>query len=292
MHLEGFDTHRVTIRTPRAQLSCVDIGAGPPALFIHGVGTSAYLWRNVIALLAGEHRCVALDLPLHGRSPARADQDFSLGALADVVEEFCRVRELDRVDLVAHDTGGAIAQIFATRHPERLRTLTLTNCDTQDNLPPDAFKPTVDLAKAGALAPSAPALLSDLESARAVVFGVGYEDPESLSTEMVGALLEPVLGTPDVARQFERFLSALEPRDLLAVGPSLAQLQVPTLIVWGTDDQFFDLRWARWLRDTIPGATEVVEIDGARLFWPDERAAELAPHLRRHWAAARRRLAS
>jgi pimeloyl-ACP methyl ester carboxylesterase len=292
MHLEGFDTHRVTIRTPRAQLSCVDIGAGPPALFIHGVATSAYLWRNVIALLAGEHRCVALDLPLHGRSPARADQDFSLGALADVVEEFCRVRELDRVDLVAHDTGGAIAQIFAARHPERLRTLTLTNCDTQDNLPPEAFKPTVDLAKAGALAPGAPALLSDLESARAVVFGVGYEDPESLSTEMVGALLEPVLGTPDVARQFERFLSALEPRDLLAVGPSLAQLEVPTLIVWGTDDQFFDLRWAYWLRDTIPGATEIVEIDGAKLFWPDERAAELAPHLRRHWAAARSRFAS
>jgi hypothetical protein len=49
------------------------------------------------------------------------------------------------------------------------------------------------------------------------------------------------------------------------------------------------LRWAYWLRDTIPGVTEVVEIDGARLFFPDERAADLVPHLQRHWAAADRR---
>ena len=63
----------------------------------------------------------------------------------------------------------------------------------------------------------------------------------------------------------------------------LARLQVPTLIVWGTGDRAFRLKWAYWLRDTIPGATDVVEVDGARLFFPDERAAELTAALRRHW---------
>ena len=48
---------------------------------------------------------------------------------------------------------------------------------------------------------------------------------------------------------------------------------------------FFRRKWAYWLRDTIPGATEVVEIDGGRLFFPDERAAELTAALRRHWDA-------
>jgi len=43
------------------------------------------------------------------------------------------------------------------------------------------------------------------------------------------------------------------------------------------------LKWAYWLRDTIPGATGVAEIDGARLFFPDERAGELTAALRRHW---------
>ena len=80
-------------------------------------------------------------------------------------------------------------------------------------------------------------------------------------------------------------MTSLHARDLLAVEPALARLQVPTLIVWGTADRAFRLKWAYWLRDTIPGATEVVEIDGGRLFFPDERAGELTAALRRHWDA-------
>jgi pimeloyl-ACP methyl ester carboxylesterase len=80
-------------------------------------------------------------------------------------------------------------------------------------------------------------------------------------------------------------MTSLHARDLLAAEPALARLQVPTLIVWGTRDMFFRRKWAYWLHDTIPGATEVVEIDGGRLFFPDERVAELAAALRRHWIA-------
>jgi len=78
-------------------------------------------------------------------------------------------------------------------------------------------------------------------------------------------------------------MTSLHARDLLAIEPALARLQVPTLIVWGTGDIFFRRKWAYWLRDTIPGATEVVELDGARIFFPDERATELTEALRRHW---------
>jgi pimeloyl-ACP methyl ester carboxylesterase len=287
MHLPGFDAHRAQITTRSADISYVDTGVGPPAVFVHGIGTNAYLWRNVIAL-GGDRRCIALDLPLHGRSPARPDQDLSLNGLADVVAEFCDGLGLADIDLVANDTGGAVAQIFAARHPDRLHTLTLTNCDTHDNVPPEAFQPTVDLAKAGAIASAAPALLADLAAARSTVFAIGYEDPDQPSLDMVRAFLEPVLGTPTAARQFERLLSSLEPRDLLAVEPALTRLTVPTLVVWGTGDELFDLRWAYWLRDTIPGVTEVVEIAGAKVLFPDERAAELVPHLQRHWAAAER----
>jgi pimeloyl-ACP methyl ester carboxylesterase len=80
-------------------------------------------------------------------------------------------------------------------------------------------------------------------------------------------------------------MTSLHARDLLAIEPALARLQVPTLIVWGTGDIFFGRKWAYWLRDTIPGATEVVELSGARLFFPDERATELTAALRRHWDA-------
>ncbi len=167
-----------------------------------------------------------------------------------------------------------------------MRTFTLTNCDTHDNVPPEAFLPTVELARAGALAPSAPVLMADLDTARAAVFAMGYEDPAQPPLEVVRNFLEPVLGTPEKALAFERLIAAMAPDDLLAVEPALRELQVPTLVVWATGDEFFELRWAEWLRDTIPGVTTLATIDGAKLFFPDEHAAELVEHLRRHWASA------
>jgi pimeloyl-ACP methyl ester carboxylesterase len=248
---------------------------------------SGYLWRNVIDSVQNERRCVALDLPLHGHTPARPDQDFSLSGLAEVLEDFCDEVDLGQIDLVANDTGGAVAQVFAARHSNRLRSLVLTNCDTHDNLPPEEFKPTVELAASGQLAPAAAPLLEDPDLARAVVYASTYEHPERLSDEEVLAFLEPIIGSLEAGRQFERLLTSLRADDLLAVEPALNQLSVPTLIVWGTGDTFFELAWAYWLRDNIAGATEVVELAGAKLFFPDERADELVPHLRRHWAEYR-----
>ncbi|WP_214415938.1 alpha/beta fold hydrolase [Sphaerisporangium fuscum] len=277
-----------------ADLAYVDTGspagrdATRTALFLHGVGTSSYLWRHVIAEVSPETRCVALDLPLHGRSQARPD--LSLGAVADVVEEFCAALGLTGVDLVANDTGGAIAQIFAARHPERLRTFTLTNCDTHDNIPPEAFKGTIELAAAGELAPLGSALVEDPALIRTSAgLGEGFERPELFDDATVNdyreAFVRPVFGTMESARRFEQMLTSMGPEDLLSIEDDLRRLNVPTLVVWGTGDVFFDVRWAYWLLGAIPGATEVVELEGAKLFFPDQRAGELVPHLRRHWAA-------
>ena len=264
MRLDDFDALRHTVSTPLGALSYAEAGRGDPALFVHGIGTNAYLWSGVVDALQAERRCLAVDLPLHGHSPA-PEYDATLGALADHLDAFCSALDLPAIDLVAHDTGGAVAQIFAARHPERLRSFTLTNCDTHDNVPPEAFQPTVDLAKAGALAPAAPALLADLDAARGAVFAMGYEDPQFLALDAVRDFLEPVLGTPERALAFERMLTRLDPTDLLAAEPALAQLTVPTLIVWGTGDEFFELKWAEFLRDLIPGVAEVVELEGAKL---------------------------
>jgi pimeloyl-ACP methyl ester carboxylesterase len=261
-------------------INYVDVGQGPVALFVHGVGTSSYLWRNVIAELRDERRCVAIDLPLHGGSDSR--EDLSIPALAEAVEELCAGLGLDQVDLVANDTGGAVAQVFAVRHPGRLRTLTLTNCDVHTNTPPEAFKPTVELAARGELAPLTATLLDQPELVAQTAFGDGYEHIEDAAA-LVEAFLRPIFTKPDGGRAFERLLTSIDAKDMVAIEPQLTVLAVPTLVVWGTDDKFFDVSWARWLRDTIPGVKEIVEIEGGRLFFPDERAAELVPHLRRFW---------
>src|SRR5918994_451938 len=232
MDIHELDAQRSTVATPSGDISYVAVGEGPAAVFVHGVGTNAFLWRNVLGRLPGR-RGIALDLPAHGRSPAGADQDLSLGGLADAVVGLCDALGLAEIDLVGNDTGGGVAHIVA---------------------------------------------------ARAAVFAMGYESPDQPPLEVVDAFLRPVLGSPEAALRFEELLAGLDPTDLLAAEPALRELTVPTLVVWGTGDEFFELRWAHWLRDTIPGVTEVVELPGARLFFPDERADELVPLLERHWA--------
>ena len=285
--MERLDKHRGQVQTRSGPASYVDTGgSGRPVLFIHGVGTSSYLWRHAIELLDGERRCVALDLPLHGYTPAAAGQDFTLPGLARFVADCCDALELTDFDMVANDTGGAVTQVFAAGHPERLHTLTLTNCETHDNVPPKALLPAVWLAHLGLHARLAPRLMAPGNPrTRKRVYGRTYQDITKLPEDIARFWLESQAGTAEAARQSQRLLTSLHARDLLASEPALARLQVPTLIVWGTDDIFFRRKWAYWLRDTIPGATEVAEIDGGRLFFPDERAAELTAALRRHWAA-------
>jgi pimeloyl-ACP methyl ester carboxylesterase len=274
------------VRTRSGPASYIDTGGpGRAALFVHGVGTSSYLWRHVIGQLESRRRCVAFDLPLHGLTPAAADQDFSLPGLARFLADCCDALELTDVDLVANNTGGAVAQVFATGNPERLHTLTLTNCEAHDNLPPKALLPSILLARMGLLARLLPGRMRDIPRARKRFYGTGYQNVAGLPDDVAGAWLEPLFGTAESARQFQRLLTSLHARDLLAIEPALGRLQVPTLIVWGTSDIFFRRKWAYWLRDTIPGATDVVEIDGGRLFFPDERATELTAALRRHWDA-------
>ncbi len=54
-------------------------------------------------------------------------------------------------------------------------------------------------------------------------------------------------------------------------------------IVWGAADPFFPLKWAYWLKGAIPGARKVVEIENAKLFFPEERPDEFAEAIRAHW---------
>jgi len=282
--MERLDKYRGQVQTPSGPASYIDTGGpGRVALFVHGLGTSSYLWRHVIDQLDGQRRCVAVDLPLHGLTPAAADQDFTLPGFARFLAEFCEGLELNDVDLVANDTGGAISQVFATGHPELLHTLTLTNCETHKNLPPKVLLPAVVLAHMGLAARISPRLLRDIRRGRKRFYGLGYQDIENLPEDLARFWLESQFATPELARQNQRIMTSLHARDLLAIEPALARLQVPTLIVWGTGDIFFRRKWAYWLRDTIPGATEVVELDGARIFFPDERATELTEALRRHW---------
>ena len=281
MDITTFTANRRTLAAPGGGIAYTEFGEGPAVLFVHGLATSGALGRNVLEHLAPVSRCVAIDLPGHGGSQAR--KDASVSGMADAVAELCDGLGLGQVDLIGNDTGGAVAQIFAARHPERLRSLALTNCDTEGNFPPPGFLPLIETARRGELAPVLAAIAGDPAQWPAGPLAVGYQDPAAVPEEAWRAYYAPIGGTLDRAKDFERILAALDPADLSAAQPGLAALAVPTLIVWGTADEAFGVEWARQLRSLIPGARDVIEIDGAKLFFPDERPADLVPHLRRFW---------
>src|SRR5260370_1372168 len=83
-----------------------------------------------------------------------------------------------------------------------------------------------------------------------------------------------LLSTPQKVHDVERFILAFDNRQTVSREAKLKSLKVPTLIVWGTGDIFFHVKWSHWLSRTIPGARRRVEFAGARLFFPEERVQE------------------
>jgi pimeloyl-ACP methyl ester carboxylesterase len=275
---------RHSVETASGRISCGEAGTGPVALFVHGVLLNGHLWRHQLEGLSDMRRCIAVDLLAHGDTEIAPDQDVSVTANAKMLKEFLDALNIDQVDLVGNDSGGGIAQIFAALYPERVRTLTLTDCDTHDNWPPEAFKPFLAMAAAGGLRGTLEALLSDKSVYRsAQALGPAYEHPERLSDDSIETYLRPLLRTEQRTRDLQRFLAAFDNQHTLAIESRLKTLKAPTLIVWGTDDVYFDVKWSHWLADHIPGTRRRVELKGARIFFPEERAQEFNKELRAHW---------
>jgi pimeloyl-ACP methyl ester carboxylesterase len=281
MDVNAFLSHRRPLATPSGEIAYTELGTGPAALFVHGIGTSGALWRQVIEDLSGTSRCIAVDLPAHGASPAR--NDMSVAALAEALAGLCDSLGLGQVDLAGNDTGGAIAQVFAARHPGKLRTLTLTNCECQGNFPQPDFAPFIEQARQGTLAPLMAELAANPEAWPTHPLSMGYQYPDRVPRDAWRDYLTGTAGTIERARECERLIASLDAADIQAASGQLRALNVPTLLVWGTADAGFPVKWADHLRDLIPGAREVIEVDGAKVFFPEERPEDLVPHLRRHW---------
>jgi len=272
-----------SVETPSGRISYAAAAAGPVALFVHGVVLNKHLWRHQLDGLSDIRRCIAVDLLAHGDTEITPNQDVSVTANATMLKEVLDALNIDQVDLVGNDSGGGIAQILAALNPERVRTLTLTNCDTHDNWPPEAFEPFVDMVKAGGLRDTLDAMLADKAIFRSPgALGPAYEQPESVTDEDIETYLRPLVRSEQRTRDLQRFVMAFDNKHTRVIEPQLHQLQAPTLIVWRTDDVYFPVTWAHWLADTIPVAKPPVELEGARIFCPEERAGELNWLLRDH----------
>ena len=133
---------------------------------------------------------------------------------ANMLREVLDALRIDQVDLVGNDSGGGIAQIFAALNPNRVRSLTLTDCDTHDNWPPEAFKPFVKMVAAGGLSKMLNAMLADKSIYRSLgALGPGYERPETATDEDIEIYLRPHLRSEQRTRDLERFVGAFDHKD-------------------------------------------------------------------------------
>src|SRR6266853_5285584 len=244
-----------SIEIPSGRISYTEAGSGPVALFVHGVVLNKHLWRHQLSGMSDIRRCIAVDLLAHGDTEIEPNQDVSVTANANMLREVLDALRTDQVDLVGNDSGGGIAQIFAALNPNRVRSLTLTNCDTHDNWPPEAFKPFVDMAVAGGLKDTLNAMLADKAIYRSPgALGPAYERPETIADEDIEIYLRPHVRSAQRTKDLARFVGAFDNKHTLAIEPQLRQLQAPTLIIWGTADVYFPGECAYWLAEALPGA--------------------------------------
>jgi pimeloyl-ACP methyl ester carboxylesterase len=222
-------THNV--ETPSGRISYASTGSGPVALFVHGVVLNKHLWRHQLVGLSDIRRCIAVDLLAHGDTEITPDQDVSVTANAKMLKEVLDALKIGQVDLIGNDSGGGIAQIFAALNPERVRTLTLTNCDAHDNWPPEAFKPFVDMVKAGGLRDTLDALLADKKIFRSPgALGPAYERPEVATDDDIEIYLRPLLRSEQRTRDLQRFIVASDNSLTRMIEPQLRKLEASTLM--------------------------------------------------------------
>jgi pimeloyl-ACP methyl ester carboxylesterase len=220
----------------------------------------------------------------HGDTEIARGREVTFEAQATMLADFLDALGIEKVDLVANDSGTGIAQIFAVNYPHRIRSLTLTNGDVHDNWPPKDFSGFLQMVAEGGLPETVRAMAQDKDRFRGPDGLAGaYENPKAVSNETIDMYLQPFLSDNNRMQDLERFIMAFDNAQTVRIEGRLKQLKVPTLIVWGTGDVFFGVEWSKWVADTIPGTRQRLEIKDARLFLPEERASELNAALKRFW---------
>lgn len=282
----AFHASRRFARTPFGRIAYVERGSGAGALFIHGLPLNGFQWRGALERLSPHRRCIAPDSMGLGYSEIPDAQSLTPEAQATMLAAFLDTLGIRAADLVASDSGGAIAQIFVARYPERVRSLLLTNCDVHEDSPPPALLPVIAASRAGTFADEVLApQIKDKATAR-LTTGLGgccYTTPTGLTDEAIDTYLTPILSSPLRKAQFHGYCVALDRNPLLAIEPSLRQSEVPLRVVWGTADPIFDPSGPEWLVRTFPRSRGVRRVEGANLFFPEEMPDIIAEEARKLW---------
>jgi pimeloyl-ACP methyl ester carboxylesterase len=240
------------VQIPQGTIRYREEGTGEPIVLVHGLLNNGLLWREVVPELAKDFRVIAPDWPLGSHElPMKEGADLSPPGLAAIVAAFLEALDLRDVTLVGNDTGGAVCQLVAVNHPERLGRLVLTPCDAYDNFLPPMFRP-LQLA---ARLPGAVWLIAQSlrpRPARRLPFAFGWLSKRPLSREVSDAFLAPVLRDRRIRREVAAVLRGISPRHTEEAARRFGEFDKPVLVAWAPEDRFFKLDYAERLAQAFP----------------------------------------
>ena len=268
------------------RIAYVERGRGEAALFLHGFPLNGFQWRGALERLSAYRRCLAPDFLGLGFTEVATGQSVAPSAQAEMLAAYLDYLKIHSVDLVASDSGGAVAQLFAVGHPDRVRTLLLTNCDVEPDSPPPALAPVLELARAGRFADEwlAP-WVANKRLARSAqgLGGMCYSKPGHPTDEALDCYLAPLVGTPERKALTHAYAVALDPNPLAGIEAQLKHCTIPTRIVWGTADTIFSSESPDYLDRLLLNSRGVRRVPGAKLFFPEEYPDLIAEESKGLW---------
>ncbi|MGH2975152.1 MAG: alpha/beta fold hydrolase [Solirubrobacterales bacterium] len=267
---------RHEIDLPAGRVRYREAGEGRPVVFVHGFLVDGRLWDGVVDALSDRCRCIAPDWPIGAQQIAmNPDADLSPPGIAAIIDSFLEALNLEDVTIVGNDSGGAMSQVLATRHPRRIGRLVLTNCDTHDNFPPGIFKAMPPIAKlpGGMTALSAPFRIGALARAAFKPFA-----KTRIPDELIASWMAPGLSDPGVKRDAKKVTAGMNKRYTLEAAGKLSNSELPVLLAWAPGDRFFPISYAKRLASEVPNA-RLVEIPEAKTFVALDQPRRLAEEI-------------
>ena len=247
----GYDFEERHVELDGIDVVYVDEGRdrpGLPMLLVHGLGATLDHWALAIPKLAKQRRVLALDLPGFGRS-AKPERAWGPAAYGDVLRRFLDHHRLERVLLAGHSMGGAVCAELALTDPARVHRLVLVDAAGMTVMPTRLLDYLVERFEAR-IDPRKITLPPRL--VRAMVKLVFF-DPVPFAERNVGRILSSMSEAdwPARVRSFVRAATGLSRSQVRA---RLAEIRIPTLIVWGERDRILPVRHGRALHEGIAGS--------------------------------------
>jgi pimeloyl-ACP methyl ester carboxylesterase len=259
-------------------------GSGPIVVFTHGLLMDSTLWRQVIAGLRSDYRCVAPTLPVGAhRRQMNPDADLTLRGQARIIEGFLERLDLRDVTLVFNDWGGPLV-LASEGRAERVARLVPCSCEAFDNYPPGLPGRMVGLAAkmpGGVNAALQPLRFRPLRRSPLVL---GWMSKRPIPNEIVDAWLRPALSQSAVRRDLLKYVGTSRKSDFIDATKHIGRFDRPVLVVWAAEDRVMPPEHGRRLADAFPHG-RLVEIADSYTLIPEDQPGELVRVLREVLAA-------